>query len=60
MNRATTRGSWLVGDGCEAPDDAVMGRYAIQFGSLGFVRTKKPETASREIIRSFLAPTRRL
>jgi hypothetical protein len=37
-----------------------MGRYAIQFGSLGFVRTKKPETASREIIRSFLAPTRRL
>jgi hypothetical protein len=37
-----------------------MDRYAVQSGSLGFVRTKKPETASREIIRSLLAPTRRL
>jgi uncharacterized protein with GYD domain len=25
---------------CEAPDDAVMARYALQLGGLGFVRTK--------------------
>jgi uncharacterized protein with GYD domain len=41
---------------CEAPDDAVMARYVLQLGSLGFVRTKTlkafPETAYREIIRS--------
>ena len=41
---------------CEAPDDAVMARYALQLGELGFVRTKMlkafPETAYREIIRS--------
>ena len=40
----------------EAPDDAVMARYALQLGGLGFVRTKTlkafPETAYREIIRS--------
>ena len=40
----------------EAPDDAVMARYVLQLGSLGFVRTKTlkafPETAYREIIRS--------
>ena len=41
---------------CEASDDAVMARYALQLGSLGFVRTKTlkvfPETAYREIVRS--------
>jgi uncharacterized protein with GYD domain len=41
---------------CEGPDDAVMARYALQLGGLGFVRTKTlkafPETAYREIIRS--------
>jgi uncharacterized protein with GYD domain len=41
---------------CEAPDDAVMARYALQLGGLGFVRTKTlkafPETAYREIVRS--------
>ena len=41
---------------CEAPDDAVMARYVLQLGSVGFVRTKTlkafPETAYREIIRS--------
>jgi uncharacterized protein with GYD domain len=41
---------------CEAPDDAVMARYVLQLGSLGFVRTKTlkafPESAYREIIRS--------
>ena len=41
---------------CEVPDDAVMARYVLQLGSLGFVRTKTlkafPETAYREIIRS--------
>jgi uncharacterized protein with GYD domain len=25
---------------CEAPDDAVMARYVLQLGGLGFVRTK--------------------
>ena len=33
---------------CEAPDDAMMARYALQLGGLGFVRTKTlkafPET----------------
>jgi uncharacterized protein with GYD domain len=37
---------------CEAPDDAVMARYVLQLGGLGFVRTKTlkafPETAYRE------------
>ncbi len=41
---------------CEAPDDAVMARYVLQLGGLGFVRTKTlkafPETAYPEIIRS--------
>jgi uncharacterized protein with GYD domain len=41
---------------CEAPDDAVMARYVLQLGGLGFVRTKTlnalPETVYREIIRS--------
>jgi uncharacterized protein with GYD domain len=41
---------------CEAPDDAVMARYVLQLGGLGFVRTKTlkafPEAAYREIIRS--------
>jgi GYD domain len=41
---------------CEAPDDAVMARYVLQLGGLGFVRTKTlkafPDTAYREIIRS--------
>jgi uncharacterized protein with GYD domain len=40
---------------CEAPDDAVMARYALQLGGLGFVRTKTlkafTEAAYREIIR---------
>ena len=40
----------------DIPDDAVMARYALQLGGLGFVRTKTlkafPETAYREIIRS--------
>jgi uncharacterized protein with GYD domain len=44
---------------CEAPDDAVMARYILQLGGLGFVRTKTlkafPETAYREIIRSLPA-----
>ena len=37
-----------------APDDAVMARYVLHLGGLGFVRTKTlkafPETAYREII----------
>jgi uncharacterized protein with GYD domain len=41
---------------CEAPDDAVMARFVLQLGGLGFVRTRTlkafPETAYREIIRS--------
>ena len=41
---------------CEAPDGAVMARYVLQLGGLGFVCTKTlkafPETANREIIRS--------
>jgi uncharacterized protein with GYD domain len=41
---------------CEAPDDAVMARFALQLAGIGFVRTKTlkafPETAYREIIRS--------
>ena len=45
---------------CEAPDDAVMARYVLQLGGLGFVRTKTlkafPETAYREIIRSLAEP----
>jgi uncharacterized protein with GYD domain len=40
---------------CEAPD-AVMARYVLQLGGLGFVRTKTlkafRETAYREIVRS--------
>ena len=53
----------LYGDGrlrlrrnLRALDDAVMARYVLQLGGLGFVRTKTlkafPETAYREIIRS--------
>jgi uncharacterized protein with GYD domain len=26
---------------CEAPDDAVMARYVLQLGGLGFVRTNR-------------------
>jgi uncharacterized protein with GYD domain len=41
---------------CETPDDAIMARYVLQLGGLGFVRTKTlkafPEAAYREIIRS--------
>ena len=41
---------------CEAADDAVMARFALQLGGLGFVRTRTlkafPESAYREIIRS--------
>ena len=41
---------------CEASDDAVMARYVLQLGGLGFVRTKTlkafPESAYREIVRS--------
>ena len=41
---------------CEAPDDAVMVRYVLQLGALGFVRTKTlkafPQPAYREIVRS--------
>ena len=41
---------------CEASDDAVMARYVLQLGGLGFVRTKTlkafPEAAYPEIIRS--------
>ena len=41
---------------CEAPDDAVMARFNLQLGGLGFVRTRTlkafPETAYREIVRS--------
>ena len=41
---------------CEVPDDAVMARFALQLGGLGFVRTKTlkafPEAAYPEIIRS--------
>jgi uncharacterized protein with GYD domain len=41
---------------CEAPDDAVMARYVLQLGALGFVRTKTlkafPQPAYREIVRS--------
>ena len=35
---------------CQAPDDAVMARYVLQFGGLGLKAF--PETAYREIIRS--------
>ncbi len=41
---------------CEASDDAVMARFLMQLGRLGFVRTRTlkafPETAYREIIAS--------
>jgi uncharacterized protein with GYD domain len=41
---------------CEASDDAVMARFVMQLGKLGFVRTKTlkafPETAYREIVAS--------
>ncbi len=41
---------------CEASDDAVMARFVIQLGMLGFVRTHTlkafPEGAYREIIAS--------
>ena len=41
---------------CEASDDAVMARFVMQLGMLGFVRTRTlkafPETAYREIIAS--------
>ena len=39
---------------CEAPDDAVMARFALRLGSIGNVRTRTlkafPESAYREII----------
>jgi uncharacterized protein with GYD domain len=41
---------------CEASDDAVMARFVMQLGMLGFVRTRTlkafPETAYREIVTS--------
>ncbi|QEL21272.1 GYD domain-containing protein [Bosea sp. F3-2] len=41
---------------CEAPDDAVQARFALQLAMLGNVRTQTlkafPEAAYREIIRS--------
>jgi uncharacterized protein with GYD domain len=41
---------------CEASDDAVMARFVMQLGMLGFVRTRTlkafPETAYREIVAS--------
>ena len=41
---------------CEASDDAVMARFVMQLGALGFVRTRTvkafPESAYREIIAS--------
>jgi len=41
---------------CEASDDAVMARFVMQLGMLGFVRTRTlkafPESAYREIIAS--------
>jgi uncharacterized protein with GYD domain len=41
---------------CDAPDDAVVARFIMQLGMLGFVRTKTlkafPEAAYREIITS--------
>ena len=44
---------------CEAPDDAVMARYALQLGGLGFVRTKTlkafPETAWGQALLKFWA-----
>ena len=39
---------------CEASDDAVMARFVMQLGMLGFVRTRTlkafPESAYREIV----------
>ena len=53
-NRAA--GHVLTGASQIPTDDAVMARYVLQLGRLGFVRTKTlkafPETAYREIIRS--------
>ena len=41
---------------CEASDDAVMARFVMQLGMLGFVRTRTlkafPESAYREIVAS--------
>lgn len=41
---------------CEAPDDAVIARFALRLGMGGFVRTRTlkafPEAAYREIINS--------
>lgn len=41
---------------CEAPDDAVMARFALQLGLAGNVRTRTmkafPESAYREIVNS--------
>ncbi|MEQ1950054.1 GYD domain-containing protein [Mesorhizobium sp. CN2-181] len=41
---------------CEAPDDAVMARFALKTGSAGNVRTRTlkafPESAYREVINS--------
>jgi uncharacterized protein with GYD domain len=41
---------------CDAPDDAVMARFALQIASTGNVRTRTmkafPESAYREIINS--------
>src|SRR5580658_304552 len=49
---------------CEAPDDAVMARFVLQLGGLGFVRTKTlkvfPENAYREIIRTLGCAARRV
>jgi uncharacterized protein with GYD domain len=41
---------------CEAPDDAVIARFALRLGMAGYVRTRTlkafPEAAYREIINS--------
>jgi uncharacterized protein with GYD domain len=41
---------------CEAPDDAVLARFALSLGSVGNVRTRTlkafPEAAYREIVHS--------
>jgi uncharacterized protein with GYD domain len=41
---------------CDAPDDAVMARFALKLGMLGNVRTRTlkafPENAYREIVNS--------
>ncbi|MBB2971173.1 GYD domain-containing protein [Mesorhizobium sp. RMAD-H1] len=51
-----TMGEWDMVAICEAPDDAVAARFALQLSSAGNVRTRTlkafPEAAYREIIAS--------